>query len=58
MKFIWLTWLFACYPLGSAEFDYSVIIGMPKANVPCRFEVENNDCDPRDILSRERIRRK
>ena len=44
MKYVWLTWIFACYPLGSAEIDYSVIVGMPKASVACRYDVEDNNC--------------
>ena len=57
MKYIFTLWIFAMNPLGSAEIDYSVIIGMPKANVACQYEIENNDCSPM-VLSRERIRRK
>jgi hypothetical protein len=54
MRYIWLTWLLAMNPLGSAEIPSYHLMGEPNEVVACRYDVENNDCSP-VVLSKERI---
>lgn len=53
MKYVWLIWLLSMNPLGSAEMNI-YYIGAPHHGKPCKFEIEDNRCDPK-VLHKERI---
>jgi hypothetical protein len=57
IRCVWLLWVFAMNPLGSAEIPSYHLIGMPKETVACRYDVEDVNCSP-VVLSKERVRRK
>jgi hypothetical protein len=56
MKWVWLIWMLAMNPLGSAEMNI-FYIGVPLYNKPCSYNVEDIKCDP-VVLTKERVRRK
>jgi len=53
IKYVWMFWLLAMNPLGSAEIPAWHHIGETNEMVACRYDVENNDCSP--VLVKERI---
>jgi hypothetical protein len=54
IKYVWMFWLFAMNPLGSAEIPSYHLMGEPNEMVACRYDVEDVNCSP-VILNKERI---